>query len=66
MAKPFQADLLRRLYNSYNRAHAPGRPGPHMWLSPGPGPDSKCFKTAEVIHVKSKNPVISITESTAI
>ena len=45
MAKPFKADLLWRLYNSYNHAHAPG---PHIRLSPGPCPDSKCFKTAEV------------------
>ena len=35
-----------RLYNSYNHAHATGQ---HMWLSPGPGPYSKCSKTAEVL-----------------
>ena len=34
-----------RLCNSYNHACAPG---PHMWQSPGPRPDSKCSKTVEV------------------
>ena len=34
-----------RLYNCYNHA---GVPGPHMWPSPGPGPDSKSCKTVEV------------------
>ena len=34
-----------RLYNCYNHSHAPG---PHMWPSPGPGPDSKCPKTVSV------------------
>ena len=43
---PFVAFAPRlRVYNRYDHAHAPG---PHVWPSPGPGPDSKCFKTVEV------------------
>ena len=37
-----------RVYNSYNHAHAPG---PHMWLSPGPGPNSKSSKNGSRIFV---------------
>ena len=41
----FSVTFALRLYNSFSHAHAPR---PHMWLSPGPRPNSKCFKTAEV------------------
>ena len=38
------AILALRFYNRCNHARLQG---PHMWLSPGPGPDSKCSKTVE-------------------
>ena len=41
----FAPRLYKSDYNHYNHAHAPGL---HMWPSPGPWPDSKCSKTAEV------------------
>ena len=34
-----------QLYNSYDHSHVPD---PHMWLSPGPWPNSTCSKTMEV------------------
>ena len=41
-AKPFQALSFRCYTKSIITAHAPG---PHIWPSLGPGPDSKCSKT---------------------
>ena len=43
MAKPFQALLLQDYIIAIITAHL----GPHMWPSPGPGPDSKCSKRVE-------------------
>ena len=46
------AILAPRLCNRYNHAHVPG---PHMWPSPGRGPDSKAPKQWKSdVHVKSK------------
>ena len=41
----FSGTFAARLYNSCKHAHTPGQ---RMWLSPGPGLDSKCSETVEV------------------
>ena len=53
-AKPFQALSFRCYTKSIITAHAPG---PHIWPSLGPGPDSKCSKT--VLRVTCQREIVT-------
>ena len=51
MAKPFEAPFLRGYATAIIFAHAPG---PHMWPSQGPGPDSKWIHVARLSVIRRR------------